>query len=612
MTEKIIKNEQWSVKTLVNKITNKDITKPKYQRKRKWDILQKKENTPNERQYIDFLYETHNSVHAITFGENSSRAYTNIDGNNRINAISHFLNKPFELYPEYLDEICLFIDRHFQDNNIQSHIKPIFTSLSYTTLMNFKYNIYFIDNNYEELYKTHLKPLRDEFEPYIESLQRRLKINGEDNFDTNVKINVNLFEGYTTDELCKTFEDINKFNSKLTEIELLACRLYNVTGFEIENNVIHTAIKDTLVSIYKSKSEDEVLECYVFDRNEKINAYDFMVGFQNYSHSQCCLIEEIDNSGLSVFFKIYKILYKGSFETAFTNYNVNDFIYKITQTIRILNMIKETISTTKLTGKIFDSCNKKMESLKKNNMYLIMVAIIGYINMNENEIKIVKSLVKCILYHFFIQDISNKDEREKLRINDAIMYEAGGTYIDKTANDIYIKPEMISEKITQTVMTNAIQILLDENNKSNDRFLPSGNYKNDKRRPRKFFEKTLMFFYYKQKVPIHHLQNEFWMEHICPFSSTWKEQIDIDRLGNVVPIIDYLNNKRNNKHISEYEKYDDTRFVQYIDILPSRETYDRMVSHGERKPHIIDNSQYEEFCRKNEEEYVKYFIKIII
>ena len=37
-----------------------------------------------------------------------------------------------------------------------------------------------------------------------------LKINGVDNFDTNVVINVNLFEGYNTDELCKIFEDIKK------------------------------------------------------------------------------------------------------------------------------------------------------------------------------------------------------------------------------------------------------------------------------------------------------------------------------------------------------------------------------------------------------------------
>jgi hypothetical protein len=81
MTQKRIKNEQWQVDHLIAKIKLKDITKPKYQRKKKWDILPKKETNPNEKQYIQFLFDTNNSVHAITFGENDNKTYTNIDGN---------------------------------------------------------------------------------------------------------------------------------------------------------------------------------------------------------------------------------------------------------------------------------------------------------------------------------------------------------------------------------------------------------------------------------------------------------------------------------------------------------------------------------------------------
>lgn len=172
MTQKIIKNEQWYVKSLVNKIINGDINKPKYQRKKKWDIFPKKENTPNEKEYIIFLYETNNSIHAITFGENNNKTYTNIDGNNRINAICHFLDKPFDIFPEYLNEINLFIDNTFLDNNINLEIKNIFSSLTYTNIINFRINNYFIENGYEELYKNNLKILRDEFEPYIENIQK--------------------------------------------------------------------------------------------------------------------------------------------------------------------------------------------------------------------------------------------------------------------------------------------------------------------------------------------------------------------------------------------------------------------------------------------------------
>ena len=87
MTSQLIKNEQWYVCELIQKISNGDIKKPKFQRKKKWSILPKNKNTnkPNEKNYINFLFETHNTVHAITFGKeinNNNIEYQNIDGNN--------------------------------------------------------------------------------------------------------------------------------------------------------------------------------------------------------------------------------------------------------------------------------------------------------------------------------------------------------------------------------------------------------------------------------------------------------------------------------------------------------------------------------------------------
>ena len=49
MTEKIIKNDNWYVKNLALKVSNGEIYKPKYQRKRKWDLIPKKENIPSEK-----------------------------------------------------------------------------------------------------------------------------------------------------------------------------------------------------------------------------------------------------------------------------------------------------------------------------------------------------------------------------------------------------------------------------------------------------------------------------------------------------------------------------------------------------------------------------------
>ena len=128
MTDKNIKNEQWYVKDLISKILNKKISKPKFQRRKKWNIMPSNVNNPNEHSYIKFLFKTKNSVHAITFGQETSSnsvTFSNIDGNNRINAIQHFMTKPFEIFPYYLDDLFKLLDTIGGDNvvKIKEHFK---------------------------------------------------------------------------------------------------------------------------------------------------------------------------------------------------------------------------------------------------------------------------------------------------------------------------------------------------------------------------------------------------------------------------------------------------------------------------------------------------------
>ena len=68
MTGKLVENKQWLVCELKTRIDNNEIEKPKFQRKKKWDIKPKKNNSPNESAYIEFLYKTLNTVNVITFG----------------------------------------------------------------------------------------------------------------------------------------------------------------------------------------------------------------------------------------------------------------------------------------------------------------------------------------------------------------------------------------------------------------------------------------------------------------------------------------------------------------------------------------------------------------
>jgi hypothetical protein len=480
--------------------------------------------------------------------------------------------------------------------------------------MIFKYNKFFEEIGEKVFYNEYLKNKRDEFEPYFEDLIRYLKISNGDRFDTNVKININLFENYTTEELNSLFGEINKYNNVLTEIELLACRLSNITHFEIKDPVLKTEIILSIKDFYVDKNKDEILNCYTFDEKvDKMNAYDFMVGFQNYANKQCKIINEVDNDGLSLFFKVYKTLYKGSFDHTFTDENINSFVVKIKKAIDILKLIYNVIFMENLvaSGKIFDGCNKKLDSLKKNNVYLILVTIIGYIEKKEKEEVLLKSIEKCLLFHFFVNEISDKDKKEVYKIQDSILYEAGGAYIDNMAEKMYKNPSLISDKIEETIMLEVLDILIKENIKPKPYETRSnGKDKIDKRRNRKFHEKALLYYYYRNRIPTEFLKYHFWIEHICPFSCSWEGEIDIERMGNILPIVDELNGKRSNKHISEYNKNDKFEFINYVnDVIPNDEIYNQIVKHDEKKPHVHNTTKFNELCEQNESIFKKIFIK---
>ena len=161
-------------------------------------------------------------------------------------------------------------------------------------------------------------------------------------------------------------------------------------------------------------------------------------------------------------------------------------------------------------------------------------------------------------------------------------------------------------------MTKTLNILVKDIIKPIERFLSNGNLQKNKRRGHKFFEKLLILYYFKSKVPTDMLKCKFWIEHISAFSSSWKDKIDIDRLGNIIPIISEINQKRGNKHIKEYNQLDTMGFMQYIkDMIPAIEIYDRMVKHEKNKSEIIDNGLYDEICTTNETNYINNFLKSI-
>ena len=408
--------------------------------------------------------------------------------------------------------------------------------------------------------------------------------------------------------MCKTFEDINKYNSKLTETELLACRLHNICNFTINNKPFETELNECIKEYYIDKSNQEVLDCYEFEE-EKINAHDLIVGFQNLCSQKYHFISKTDVDGLSLFFKLWKALYN-SFIDTFTTENINDFIKKINYSCDILKDTISNIFTDNINNKLFNnSCQDKLKTLKKNNLFIIIASIIGYKNKNINKYEIVTSLEKCLLYHFFVSDIKCKINRDEYYNIDEIHGMIGKGTIDKTVKTLLSKPEDISNKLNKEFFNKLINNLFSETNFPHERKLENGKNKNDKRRPIKFWQKTLMFYYYKGKISTNMLDNEFSIEHIIPNSSEWEGELDKDRTGNLIPIISKINSQRGNRHINLYKNTKEGNdFCEFIkDIIPNDVLYNTIIHH-DRKPIIINNEKYTEMCKKNEKIYQENFI----
>ena len=630
MTEEV-DNTKWTVGKLVGQIENGSISKPRFQRKKKWTTRPSGKNVADERTYIEFLYRRRNTVHAISFGKNTfdgNRVVcSNIDGNNRINAICHFMKNPFDIFDDYMDDLSrtITMSEKISDDE-KEHLHSLFSNMSYIEFMNFTClsRQAYEDMGLIEIWEGGRLPLiRDDVDDELKKIRNKLKVGPNKNsglFNDRVMIPVNIFEEYTIDELCRLFEEINKFGGQLTETELLACKLFNETNFDIINKQYETAIREQIVTYYKEKANDEVLECFTFKHDDKLNAHDLIIGFQNLCSEKYKFIPQSEVQGISLFFKMYKQMYKLGGDS-FTTENINNFIQCITSSCELLNEIICNIFDDRVDDALFNkSCKTKIQSLKKNNVYIILSALVGFSlskkTVPKNTQKIHITIV--LMFFFMTKDVKNHGTRKEFSAFDTIRFDGGGCFVESKAHKMMNSPENISEGITKQLFGRVIDALYKEVNNPHVRFLDDARTKrqNDKRRQLRFFEKVLMFFVYKDSIPVNMLKDKFSIEHIVPNSSDWVGEMDKDRTGNLVPIRVKMNCSRGNKHINAYNDNDFCKCINIREIIPTNDLYDEIVVHardsgGPQRVVVKDVEKYNNMCTRNENTYKRVFLEYI-
>lgn len=614
---KIIKNEQWSVRLLYDNVRTGILTKPKFQRKKKWCMFPSNTGKDaNVREFIEFLQEHKNNVEPLTFGtlvEDNTIKYANINGNNRICAIISFMNAPFKVFPELLETLFKYFDEDeffFE----KEKVKTIFENVSYDSFMgNARINKIFKKEEIE-LYKKNINfftKLQDEEEDFFEDIRNKLV----KNFDNDVKININTCENYSFSELAELFYDLNKHDSTMSESEILASRLYEATGFRIRDGVFVSKIKKKLIQYYQDMSKDEALTTHHFNpENENINAFDFLVGTQKMLADEFSFIKDFSISGKekSLVLRLFESLY-GSEQKNFTSHTVNEFVDTIQKHLKLINdsfngihFYSKKQKKGKLIEKLISPDEDAIKSISPKSLCYIIAAIMEFKNNGESEENIKKYIKRVILFHYILKNAKSREIKDKYKEFDSLGYEPGGAYFTAHFKKILKNPEDILSKLSKSIFEELLKDLMNEVNTPHERYLPSGKLKNNKRRKSRVFEYILYSYYISDNVPLKELDAKYSMEHISPFSSLYDNDIDLDRFGNIFPVALKQNIDRSNKHIREIKS--SLPYLKNMIVIPSDEEYDSYMEHENKKAYVKDTEKYNEICNNREKIYIDTFL----
>lgn len=635
-TEKFVKQESWSVQTLYDLISMKKLRKIRAQRPKKWVDFPNPQNRPNKRSYIDFLRQNKNTVHSINFGENIKNGdiiHSNIDGNNRINAILEYVKKPFSLYREHFKELQDFLNNkviNIEDikkrNPSQEELKKftedlkniteIFENMSYEDIMNFGGKRYFKDINKEDLYTEYLKCHYEDITEIFENLNSLFSIGKNGRFVDKVILNVTVFVGYTTSELNEIFCQLNKYTTTLTETELLASVLDDEDKFDIEDSIIDAQIINAIKEYYISISKNEGLECYTFNHTvDKMNGYNFLIGFQNYLHKSIDCIHLIDSDAISkkntipLFFRLFKFLNNNY---TFTTQTVNSFIDKMDKVCKIIQEITDELFPKLIEQKVCNkTCKNPVSKLHDNPIYLLLCGALGFIVKDEEKKVYKPELKKVIAYTYLSTFLKNKEDITVSQITPKIQ---GGGMVETLAHEIHNDPCTITKGINRESFSKMLKRICNERCNPEKSKRP----KAKERRELSLPQVTLATNYFVQNVPTKYLKEKLSTEHLFPNSSDWEGDLDKDRIGNQIPMISSLNFARGNKHIRAYKEEvgkmkDYPEFTKFFDkLMPTEETYDNIIDHTRSgRPLITNIDAYNNFCEKNENILIESYLKTI-
>ena len=652
--KKKITTESTTVGRLVEDIDSGKYLKPKFQRKKKWTNIHSHmndiKNIASNEKFICFLYDKKHTIHNISINKSSNNDnFEIVDGNNRINAIYNFVKKPLQMFPKYVEHIKTYLTNKNVPEDDINNIIHLYEDISYDEIIDYNKTTTFFKNKTEHnedillILNNNRKAFDDFEEELMHDIQEDFKIKDyikSINFLVEIDINMVKFEYHSDDDCNKIFQEINKYGGSLTQMEMLASEYASITDFEITDKSIKASIIEHVEIYYNNNSLNECAQCYKFESGSLLNAFDFLVGFQNYLNSKCPIIpdyykslEQYKNDN-TLLLNVWRVLF---YDTVyddkaydkklynFTTNNINTFIKIMMKVYEILSLCTSNGLLNSLieNNQIFRSMQQRLQGISTSSILSIICIIIGFIKLketktykiNDNEIS---NIILCLIYyHKFASDVKVKEKKNFYLSKDILAYSNESMnkklvkmteYVKNPFNYFIIQKDDL-KSLLKTLISENISLKEYETRKDN-----AGRLReiHDKRRKQKLFEVILLYSYFKNKVPYDYFKTcdmVLSIEHIVPFSSSWNGKLDRDRLGNITLMSYKANITRGNKHLYEYDKIHKCIIPYLRDIIPSRNNYDKIVNHDNKKPIINDNNFFNTECGKTEDVYIDTLIE---
>lgn len=548
-----VKSEQWAMDEFKLKYKEGRIQKPRMQRKIRWAI----DMTTS---YIKFIIHHQNTCLPLFVNEmprdDGRYVYMLFDGNNRVNAILLFLNTPLIVLPEL----------------IPSELEELRPKLNEIPLCDLLHR----DLNSITKFCSKFKIPHDKFpaETY-ESIYEKMIENLDTLHFSTVKIQVNIHDCLSADEMGDIFTSINKNSTKMTTQELYACSLSAWCYPE----VIH---KKSLYQLIQEYYDDTNEHIKMTDSFETLNLFEILVALQMFLHKKYEGFVpplKTDTDELCLIFHLAQLVLNIP-GTRPSQDDINVFIRDLLIACGHAQSIFE---------KIVDPITKF--DFKKGIKKHVLLMILLYFMKNKDPLDKKKEVIHhALVYHCALIDIhttktSHFDEKNK----DMFWRVTGGgtklrLYISISKGNLPFQP----------ITPEELRDILKQLSRKNTTAIQS-------RKKTTLFDAMALSAFYNQQVPSITKEMDHQIDHIVPFSLRKQSDIDICRPGNKQIIPTKINASRKTKPITDKWITDNKLMYQNY---PTELEYAMIF----RDDGTIDEARFNEMCERREDQYIEHII----